>query len=67
MMREEDRAVQVGRRAFLKQAGIAVGAAGAAVLSAGDTAVAGTRDADVRTSGYRETEHVRTYYELARF
>ncbi len=52
------------RRELLKFAGLAVGVAGA-------TAVAGTAKASVpveraQDGGYRETEHVRKYYELAR-
>jgi len=52
------------RRKLLKFAGLAVGVAGA-------TAAAGTTKAAVpveraEDGGYRETDHVRKYYELAR-
>ncbi len=55
------------RRDFLKAAGVTGAAAGAAaVVLSGKTASAGTVDG-VKTGGYQETEHVKTYYELARF
>ena len=53
------------RRDFLKLAGVGTLAAGAAAV-AGEPAEA----ADVAQEagdGYRETRHVKTYYELARF
>ncbi|WP_415901208.1 twin-arginine translocation pathway signal [Neptuniibacter sp. QD29_5] len=57
-----------GRRGFLKKLGLAGTAAGA-------VAVAGTAQAKVTTaesgekqegSGYKETEHVRSFYETCR-
>ncbi len=57
------------RRDFFKKAGAGVGAVGAAavVLQAG-SAEAGAPVVDGRGGeGYHETEHVKTYYELARF
>jgi len=55
-----------GRRAFFKKAG--VGAAGAvAVGLSGKSAEAEVKpDKDITKSAYRETEHVKRYYELAR-
>lgn len=58
------------RREFLKTAGLATGAAGAMVL-AGSKAEAATGQGtglapEGSKSGYRETDHVRKYYELAR-
>ena len=62
------------RRAFLRNAGTGVGAAGLAVagLAAGDAAKAATKpDAkdftNFKKSSYRETEHVKKAYETARF
>ena len=54
------------RRAFFKKAG--VGAAGAvAVGLSGKSAEAKVKpDKDITKSAYRETEHVKRYYELAR-
>ena len=63
--KDKDAATRLDRRNFLKGAGLAVGAAGAVVVPGSD-AVAKT-DAPQESAGYRETEHVRTYYELARF
>lgn len=56
------------RRDFLKAVGLASGAFGAAAVSlSAESAKAGAADNDRKASGYRETEHVRTYYRLARF
>jgi len=54
------------RRGFLKMVGI--GAVGGGVAAV--TAVAATDEAEAKTQaddGYRETTHVKTYYDLARF
>lgn len=51
------------RRSFLKLAGASAAAGGAALLPAAAVAAEGARET---TSLYRETEHVRRYYELAR-
>ena len=57
---------RVARRDLLKFAGLG-GVAGAAAIatSAGKAEAASIKD--VKSSGYRETEHVRTYYDLAKF
>jgi len=55
---------QAGRRDFLKLS--ALGAAAAGTVMASGTAAA--EDAKpVSGSGYRETDHVKTFYETARF
>ncbi len=55
------------RRDFLKVAGITGGAAGiAAVALTLKSAKAAVPDSGTR-SGYQETDHVKKYYELARF
>ena len=55
---------QTGRRDFLKLS--ALGAAAAGTVMATGTAAA--EDAKpVSGSGYRETDHVKTFYETARF
>lgn len=52
------------RRAALKALGLGAGAAGAAALV---SEPAEALDAPAaQGAGYRETEHVKTYYELAR-
>ena len=55
------------RRGFLKLLGAGVAGGGAAL---GTGAAAAASDDDVagrKGSGYRETKHVRTYYDLAKF
>jgi len=59
---------KLGRREFLTKAAIAGGAAGvAAVALSQGSAKASVAPESPRAAGYRETEHVKTYYELARF
>lgn len=57
------------RRDFLKLAGLGAGAAGAAAVGlAGPKSEAAAGPADARAAaGYRESEHVKKYYALARF
>ena len=52
------------RRSFLKLAGASAAAGGAALLPA--AAIAADATPTESTSLYRETEHVRRYYELTR-
>ncbi|WP_207061404.1 twin-arginine translocation signal domain-containing protein [Motiliproteus sp. SC1-56] len=57
-----------GRRTFIKTLGAAGGAA--AVIAASGEVAAQTEsegpDTKVETKGYRETDHVRAYYQSAR-
>ena len=54
------------RRDFLKAAGVTGGAAGlAAVALASKSATAAVPEGR-KSAGYRETEHVKKYYETAR-
>ena len=62
-MSEKD--TKAGRRDFLKLAGVAAVTGGTA-LAAGKTE-AEAAEVSKDAGGYRETEHVRTYYESARF
>ena len=58
----------LGRRDFFRKAGLGAGAAG--VVAAGLTAGKAEAKSPAKTgagAGYRETEHVRKYYELSRF
>lgn len=65
-MRQERESPKAERRQFLKLAGL--GAAGAAATVAGaEPAAAAVKAEKPGKQGYRETPHVRTYYELARF
>ena len=67
-MSKKKEEIAVGRRDFFRKAGLGAGAAGAAAVGlASGTAQAKTADASERKSGYRESEHVKTYYKLARF
>ena len=64
-MTEEKAQKTVKRRDFLKQAGMVAGTAGAAAVVAKPKDVLAA-EAETKTGGYRETEHVRRYYELAK-
>jgi|TARA_B100001758_G_scaffold240958_1_gene247186 hypothetical protein len=65
MEKKNSQEVVADRRGFLKGSAVSVAAAGVAVV-AGKSAVA--NEVDVTSgAGYRETEHVKTYYETARF
>ena len=65
----EKKKAPVGRRDFFKKAGLGAGAAGMAAV--GLSAKQGKADEPASTrpgsAGYRETAHVKKYYQLARF
>ena len=63
-MKQKKKEAVADRRSFLKLAG-AGAAAGGAALVAGETK-AEAAEAKAKVSLYRETEHIRRYYELAR-
>ena len=65
MKQSQDRAVS-DRRSFLKLAGIGTVAGGVALLGGKEAAEAGKARED-RDRLYAETNHVKTYYDLARF
>ena len=65
MKQSQDRAVS-DRRSFLKLAGLGTVAGGAALVAGKGTAEAGSA-ADDKDRLYRESDHVKTYYDLARF
>ena len=54
------------RRGFLKLAGLGTVAGGVALVAGEGTAQAATAKTS-KGSGYRETDHVKTFYETARF
>ena len=56
----------VRRRDFLKAAGLAGGGAAAVALAVAPTKAAAVSGTGAKAAGYRETEHIRKYYELAR-
>lgn len=69
-MKQQDRKEQpVSRRSFLRIAGLSAGAAGAAAtgLAAGTAETTAAEAMSRDPSGYRETDHVKAYYRLAKF
>lgn len=58
---------KVDRRSFLRTASLALGTAGAAATVGSVEAIAKPDETNGEAAGYRETEHVRTYYKLAQF
>ena len=66
MKKSEDQAL--ARRDFFKKAGLGIGAAGAAAVTmvAGEGEAAEVAKSD-KAAGYRDSAHVKTFYELARF
>ena len=58
--------VRADRRGFLKLAGAGL-ASGGAALSGGARPAEAREDADRGGQLYRETEHVKAYYQVARF
>lgn len=55
------------RRAFFRKAGAAAGVAGAVALGGGSGSAAESPKGAPKAGSYRETEHVKTAYRLARF
>ena len=55
------------RRDFLKAAGLAGGAVGVAAVALTAKSSQAAAPAGRKESGYRETEHIRKYYESARY
>ena len=68
-MSKKKEETSVGRRDFFRKAGLGVGAAGAAAvgLAAKPGAAAEPSKTAPGSAGYRETAHVKKYYELSRF
>lgn len=65
-MADKSKAKPSNRREFLKLSGLGA-AAGAAVLTAGGKPAKAAEAPTTKSAGYRETAHVKTAYELARF
>ncbi len=65
-MSEQAERLTAKRREFLKLLGMG-GAAGAAALAAGGAAPSEAAAPAQPETGYRETAHVRKFYETARF
>ena len=67
-MSEKKAKAPIGRRDFFRKAGLGAGAVGAAAVTL--AAKEGKAEAVTGTpnrAGYRETAHVKKYYELSRF
>jgi len=64
-MSEKGQKAKAGRRSFLKLVG--VGALSGGAVLALDKSKAEASETPEKTSGYRETDHIRTYYESTRF
>ncbi|MGQ0676876.1 MAG: formate dehydrogenase [Rhodospirillales bacterium] len=56
----------IGRRAFIRKTGLGAGALGAAAAALGGKAASAASD-QAKPGAYRETEHVKAYYKLAKF
>jgi hypothetical protein len=65
-MSNKPKEATTGRRDFLKLAGLGTVVGGAALVTGGKPSQA-AEPVSGKGSGYRETEHVRTYYSTARF
>lgn len=68
-MSEKKDVTSLGRRDFFRKAGLGAGAVGAAAvaLSSGEGQAAEPVEKSANSVGYRETEHVKKFYELAKF
>ncbi len=66
-MKKTKTKANVTRRDFMTKAGYSATIAGAATLATATGASASVEDRDRKSSGYRETDHIRTYYDLAKF
>ncbi len=64
-MSEKRQTAKADRRSFLKLVG--VGALSGGAVLALDKSSAKASETPVKTTGYRETDHIRTYYESTRF
>ncbi len=64
-MKQKGDSAGADRRSFSKLAGLGTDAGGAALVAG--QAPTEAREATAEDSGYRESDHIRTYYELARF
>lgn len=65
-MKHQKQKKDVGRRDVLRLAGLG-GVAGAAAIATKGRKVEAAAAPSRTKAGYRETDHVRTYYELAKF
>lgn len=66
-MQNDKKAATADRRSFLKLAGASVVGGGAAAVAVASPAMAQAETEQKPGQTYRETEHVKRYYELAKF
>lgn len=66
-MKKEAKGKAADRREFLKLAGVSAATGGVALVSAVTPAAAAITEEDKDSDLYRETQHIKTYYDLARF
>jgi hypothetical protein len=66
-MAEKSKAAATGRREFLKLASLGTVVGGASLLLQDAAAQASEAKTDERSAGYRETPHVKAFYESTRF
>lgn len=67
-MKQQDKPVSAHRRDFLRVASVgAVAGAAMAVAGGGEAEAAEVVDTGSGHAGYRETQHVKTFYKLARY
>lgn len=64
-MSKDTKAQDVARRDFFKHVGL--GAVAAGTVAVGGAASTSAAEEQKVSTGYRETAHVKTYYELAKF
>ncbi len=64
--KSENKKEGLPRRDFLKGAAFSAGAAAVAAVGAAPTTAEAECNKPKKDAGYRETKHVRTYYELAK-
>ncbi|MEJ2623040.1 MAG: twin-arginine translocation signal domain-containing protein [Pseudolabrys sp.] len=57
---------QLDRRSFMRLAGLGAGVAGASI-GLGASEASASEQAPAAQGGYRETDHVKTYYRMASF
>jgi len=65
-MKQSKKEAVADRRSFLKLAGASAAAGGAALMTGETKAEASQAGEKKKPSLYRETDHIRRYYELAR-
>lgn len=67
MKQSEKKAAEADRRSFLKLAGAGVVGSGAALAATVAPAAAASTEPAADAGSYRESDHVKRYYELAKF